>query len=75
MGDYYSSTGKMISQNWQQIFLDRKTDIIILRLAIFMDLLFARLVLDSNVEVVDFEPTELTNNVKEVFRSVSSMTD
>lgn len=75
MGDYYFSTGKMISQNWQQIFLDRKTDILILRLVIFMELLFAHLVLDSNIEVVDFEPTELTNNVKEAFKSFSSMTD
>ena len=45
------------------------------RLTVFMGLLFASPVLDSNGEVVGYIPTKLMDNMKEVFESVSSTTD
>ena len=45
------------------------------RLAVFMGLLFASAVFDANGSVVNYKPAELSDNVKEVFESVTSTTD
>ena len=45
------------------------------RMTVFMGLLFASPDMDINGEIIGYTPVNLTDNVKEMFESVSSTTD